>query len=420
MSATRPSVTKRITMLIFSVLLCLSTIAEAQVLTPIFLPLRLVRVTTYTLVDLGANTGNNVWSFAYGINNSGQAVGEIDYWQGGIQVQHAFRTMGNQPIALWTSDDLGTLAFDKGSAAFAISNNGTAAGDSAPSYVHWDDFYNYGAKPIRGFRSQYAGAALEDMKTPYYADRYFIRGIDAYGRTVGMYTNTGTNAPHAFFSNCGPGCTTQLDPFLGNPSMSEAYGVNTKTQIVGWRNGSAGQRAFSMKVTGYTFNGAPIFGATDIVLPGGIWSKALAVNENGQVVGESGTASGSQHAFFWNDNNGNGIAEWSEIFDLDSGNGPMSSAKSINAGGFAVGYSGIDDKVGGGSHAVIYLPNLRMLDLNTLVPAGTGRWTLRTATGINDNGQIVGYMEDHDDTNITLRAKHAYRLDPSGYIYVAF
>ena len=34
-------------------------------------------------------------------------------------------------------------------------------------------------------------------------------------------------------------------------------------------------------------------------LPGGLSSRALAINRNGQVVGSSGTASGETHAVLW-------------------------------------------------------------------------------------------------------------------------
>jgi len=54
-----------------------------------------------------------------------------------------------------------------------------------------------------------------------------------------------------------------------------------------------------------------------------------------------------------------------------------------------------------------------MVDLNNLVPGGTGRWTMRLATGTNDKGQIVGYMEDRDTINNVTRALHAFRLDVS-------
>ncbi len=56
-------------------------------------------------------------------------------------------------------------------------------------------------------------------------------------------------------------------------------------------------------------------------------------------------------------------------------------------------------------HGIVYAPP-RIVDLNTLIHPGSG-WQLRTATGINDLGQICG--------NGTLNGKsHGFRLDPIG------
>ena len=40
-------------------------------------------------------------------------------------------------------------------------------------------------------------------------------------------------------------------------------------------------------------------------------------------------------------------------------------------------------------HAFVYEGG-SMTDLNSLIPAGSG-WVLRSATGVNDAGEIVGY-----------------------------
>ena len=63
-----------------------------------------------------------------------------------------------------------------------------------------------------------------------------------------------------------------------------------------------------------------------------------------------------------------------------------SGAVAINDSGDVVGnaYNSI-----GGEHAFLYA-NDSMMDLNNLIPSGTG-WTLQYATGINNSGQICGY-----------------------------
>src|SRR5262249_35674845 len=103
----------------------------------------------YYLVDLGANAGTT-WSFGYGINNSGQAVGAV-----GLS---GFRTAANKPFMPATSDDLGVLGSllngpDYRSYAYGINNNGAAVGESVAT----------GGSPTRAFRSASPGAALESL-----------------------------------------------------------------------------------------------------------------------------------------------------------------------------------------------------------------------------------------------------------------
>ena len=82
----------------------------------------------------------------------------------------------------------------------------------------------------------------------------------------------------------------------------------------------------------------------------------------------------------------------------------------INWGGAAVGYSGNPDVVAGDSRAMLF-SNGTMVDLNGQLRSGPGGWILRSATGINDSGQIVGWMETNG-TDRPSRVRHAFRLDP--------
>jgi probable HAF family extracellular repeat protein len=369
-------------------LTCLAASVEAQIVKTVY-------YSGYNLVDLGANMGNT-WSFGYGINNSGQAVGEV-----GLR---GFRTMANQPFMPGTSDDLGVLSNDFRSYAFGINNNGAAVGESVA----------VGGLPTRAILSSSPGAALQNLNnsTGYFisgADRTFARSIDDYGWIVGYYKLANSSVSHSMLS-FGSGYTYSLDYSLGYPIESEAYAAKQGSQIVGWRYayrpniGGYRQFAYFLRIAGNTITVA------DIVLPGGIWSKGYGLNDNRMVVGESGTSSGYQHAFSWQDANSNGVAEASEIRDLDTMNSSMSGARGVNNGGTAVGYYGSPDVTYGNSRATIFA-NGQMTDLNTQVPAGTGGWILRMATGINDAGQIVGWMEDSnlDQRN---RVRHAFRLDP--------
>ncbi len=111
-------------------------------------------------------------------------------------------------------------------------------------------------------------------------------------------------------------------------------------------------------------------------LPGASDSTALAMNERGDVVGQSGG-----RAVLWR----NG-----RIVDLGTPAGSFSSAVDINEHGDVVGYSLI-----GGTYQAFLWRRGRLVDLRAL-PGD--QWSIPNA--INDRGEIVGYSNEP-----TLRAE---------------
>ena len=123
--------------------------------------------------------------------------------------------------------------------------------------------------------------------------------------------------------------------------------------------------------TGATAAGTP-FVAVDLGTLGGTYSSAVAVSNEGEVVGTSTVASGAMHAFSWTLTGG--------MIDLGTLGGASSAARAVNEAGDVVGES---TTASGVTHAFLWTRADGMLDLGTL--GGDSR-----ATDVNDTDQVVG------------------------------
>jgi probable HAF family extracellular repeat protein len=132
---------------------------------------------------------------------------------------------------------------------------------------------------------------------------------------------------------------------------------------------------------------------------GGGKTFPLALNDSGQVVGESRILSGAYHAFITGVN-GKGMR------DLGTLGGPYSRASGINNSGQVVGQS---DTSGGPFHAFMTgVDGMNMRDLTASKLIGSAR-------DINDKGQVVGwFVEEIAPGDRPDQGWHAFITGPNG------
>jgi len=168
-------------------------------------------------------------------------------------------------------------------------------------------------------------------------------------------------------------------------AYSRANGINATGQVVGFASvlrDSSESRAFIW--TSRT-------GMTDIGTLGGAYAEANAINDAGLVTGTAQTQAQTQsavatHAFIYNPRAAGLVA----MRDLGVLGGNSSYGMAINNYNHVAGYSTIkpnDERV----HAFFYDGN-KMLDLGSLGASG-GRWgsDVSVALSVNNSDQVVGY-----------------------------
>ena len=303
---------------------------------------------TYTVTALGTLGGS--WDVPFGINNSGQVVGQA-------------ATAGNAGEAafLWSSStgmiDLGpTLAATLGgpatnSSSQAINDSGQVVGVTWNANGTAEDAFL-----ISGSTVTYLGNLGGSMSGAY--------AINKSGLIAG-YTEAPGMSQEAFLYS--GGTMAGLGTLGGGTSF--AQGINNSGQVVG----IASYHAFLWSSsTGMTDLGT-LFGQSG--------SDAEAINSSGQVAGSCFTVGGNgsdDHAFLWSSSTG--------MTYLGTLGGAYSTAYAINDMGMVVGDS---ETAAGQEHAFLYSGGT-MYDLNTLISPLSG-WTLTYADGINDQGQIIGF-----------------------------
>lgn len=293
----------------------------------------------YTITDLGTLGGTATTPYA--INIYGQITGQST--MAGNTTYHAF--LYSEGIMI----DIGTMdgSFSEGR---AINASGQITG-SAGTLIH---------------AFSYSDGVMKDLGT-LGGRSSWGEGINASGQITGTSVNV-DNRLRAFLYNGGK----MIDlGTLGGPS-SQGLAINDNGQITGTASIASGF------THAFLYSGGRMI---DIGTLGGSASVGTSINASGQIVGQSHTGSPfkdiATHAFLYR--NGG-------MIDLGTLGGSFSTAYSINGNGDVVG-SATDAS---GNHKAFLYSDGTMVDLNQLVPAGSG-WILQLATSINDAGQIVGY-----------------------------
>lgn len=323
----------------------------------------------YTVVNLGTLGGTPMFtnfpgSVGRGINASGQATG----W--------ALTTVDVEPQAFISNATTYALTgigvAGNYEQAFAINASGQIAGNFS-SY----DF----DEPTHAFVTDATTNAVTDLGTlgcgtrNYCNGSSYATGINTSGQVVGYSDDNTVGIPFAFITNPTTNAMINLGTLGGG--TSQAFGINDSGQVTGYAQltGSGWGHAF---ITDGTTEAM-----TDLGTLGGAQSWGYAINASGQVTGYSyltgSDGNGPNHAFITD-------ATTEAMTDLGTLGGTNSEGLAINTSGQVVGWS---NTTAGGQDGFLYTGG-QMLDLNSLLDAtDAATYTISSANGINDSGQII-------------------------------
>jgi len=263
-----------------------------------------------------------------------------------------------------------------------LTDLGTLGGSSSTAVSINDhgqivgDAYLSGDLSYHGFIVN--GGSMSALPGP---DNLQASAIDNAGRVAGAMSVSTADGDQVHAFTYANGSYADLGN-LPSGDGSRALGMNNAGDVVGAANKVIGGAPNFPEDPFLYHDGKMIdLGTLD---PNGIWSGATSINDRGQIVGYAGLAYDPanpadiypQTAFLYQ----NG-----KLVDL-GGLAPhwSSSAADINNLGQIVGVAGIAD---GLSHGFLYR-NGKMIDLNALIDPASG-WTIEDAAAINDLQQIA-------------------------------
>jgi len=275
--------------------------------------------------------------------------------------------------ALWQDGrvvDLGTLGGHESLAAF-VNERGQVAGVAADTQPDDVSLFGWGTR-TRAFL--WERGVMRDLGTLGGPDAAAV-AVDGSGRVAGFsYTSSTPNAD--------TGIPT-LDPFLWDKGRMRDLGtlggtvgfanaVNDRGQVVGQSNLPGNEAAHPFRWSDGRLK--------DLGTLGGSFGTATWTNDAGEVAGGATTKSDQAfHAFFWRDG---------RMTDLGTvGDDTCSVAHFMNATGLVVGTSG-DCEGEFEKHGFVSVRGGGMVDLNAFLPPGS-ELTITDGETINDSGEIA-------------------------------
>ena len=326
----------------------------------------------YRLTDLGTLPGADS-SAAFGINGQGNVGGMASHLVLCSIPLHPFLYRNGQ------MRDLGLLHGMTGGCALSVNQKGEVVGEMHRLTT---------SDPYRHCAFIWRNGILTGLDVPKGSVDSEAKGINDNDQVVGSIMDAKSRSMAFLWQG---GRMRQLGILRGFVSIF-ATAINNQGQIAGYVEASpdTGEPAQA-----FFYNNGKMRGLGRL---GGNHSRAYALNDDGQVVGESATdrhdAHGNviTHPFLWK--------RGSKMIDLGSLGGTYGEAYGINRQGQVVGTAtGSDDH----DHAFLW-QRRTLSDLNTLIPPGSG-WFLSEAHAINDRGQIVG-------TGVVNGHERAFLLTP--------
>jgi probable HAF family extracellular repeat protein len=313
--------------------------------------------------DLGTLGGNGDDSAAFGINASGQVVGQANSSPGAPD--QAF---------LWSARsgmvDLGNLG-GPSSVANAVNESGEVAGQSDLS---------------SGFTNGFlwtSGGGLQSIGILQGGQQSGANAINASGQIAG-WANVNSNDDAIIWTADAGLMSLGITARCG----ATAFGINDSAEVVGWFNNSPGCTFTSH---GFSWNAST--GFEDLgILPGAQYSFAYGVNSAGQIVGTGDSPTSSTVALLWT---ADGVLQDLNTLIPSKSTRTLISANAINDAGQIV--ADANAKNGAGHYAVLLTPIMNTLLGSSENPSQAGQTvtfaaTVQSIAGPPPSGEQVNFF----------------------------